>query len=63
MTSLIKKLHMSTGLLNFSILFVYGASGLLLTFLPAPANRPRRYKISVFGEVFSLDVQAGRAVA
>ncbi len=41
MTSLIKKLHMYTGLLNFSILFVYGASGLLVTVLPAPQNRPR----------------------
>ncbi len=41
MTSLIKKLHMYTGLLNFSILFVYGASGLLLTAQPAPGNRPR----------------------
>lgn len=35
----IKKLHMYCGLLNFSILVVFGIAGLTATFEPAPQNR------------------------
>jgi uncharacterized iron-regulated membrane protein len=41
MTSLIKRLHMYTGLLNFSILLVFGVTGLLATMQPAPEKRVR----------------------
>ena len=37
----IKKLHMYCGLLNFSILLVFGIAGLTATFEQAPENRPR----------------------
>ena len=39
MNSLVKKLHMYLGLLNCSILFVFGIAGLTATFRPAPENR------------------------
>ncbi len=41
MNGLIKKLHMYTGLLNFSILLVFGVAGLLAGFQPAPEKRTR----------------------
>ena len=37
----IKKLHMYAGLLTFSVMLVYGASGLLAAFHPAPEKRQR----------------------
>ena len=37
----IRKLHMYTGLLNFTILVVFGVVGLSATFLPPPAQRPQ----------------------
>ena len=37
----IKKLHMYLGLLNFSILIVFGIAGLTATFETAPESRPK----------------------
>ncbi len=41
MHALIKKIHMYVGLLNFTILLVFGVTGLTATFAPAPAARPK----------------------
>src|SRR5262245_48214343 len=41
MHGLLKKLHIYLGLLNFSILFVFGIAGLRATVSPAPENRSR----------------------
>ena len=41
MSALIKKLHIYLGLWNYSIVFVFGISGLLATLRPAPENRTR----------------------
>ena len=41
MYSLFRKLHMYAGLLNLSILLIFGISGLWATFEPAPELRHR----------------------
>jgi hypothetical protein len=42
MHELIKKIHMYTGLLNFTILVVFGIAGLQATFQAGPERRPKR---------------------
>ena len=41
MYSLFRKVHMYAGLLNLSIILIFGVSGLLATFEPAPDQRTR----------------------
>lgn len=41
MSALVKKIHMYLGLLNFSMLFVFGVAGLLATFQDHPERRER----------------------
>ena len=41
MHALIKKIHMYVGLLNFTILIVFGITGLTATFEQAPAAKPK----------------------
>src|SRR5438093_7382802 len=41
MNRIVKKLHMYLGLLNFSILLVFGIAGLAATFDPGPERRAR----------------------
>lgn len=41
MNSIIKKIHMYMGLLNFSILVVFGTAGLTATFQPRPESRAK----------------------
>ena len=41
MHALIKKIHMYVGLLNLTILLVFGVTGLTATFEHAPADRPK----------------------
>ncbi|MCI0624617.1 MAG: PepSY domain-containing protein [Acidobacteria bacterium] len=41
MTKWIKKVHMYTGLLNFTMLLIFAAVGISSTFLPEPKQRPR----------------------
>lgn len=42
MNEFVKKLHAWLGLLSFTILLIYGITGLSVTLLPAPEARPRR---------------------
>lgn len=44
----LKKIHAWLGLLSFTVLLVYGITGLSVTMLPAPEDRPRRQAAAEF---------------
>lgn len=48
MNELVKKLHAWLGLAGFTLLLVYGLTGLSVTMLPAPEARPRREAVTEF---------------
>jgi hypothetical protein len=48
MQELFKKLHAWLGLLSFTVLLVYGITGLSVTLLPAPEARPQREAVTEF---------------